>query len=139
MSAGARAMGHYLSFGMTFVMMLGLSIYIYEHRRKMSVANWWSKWGPFILMVVASLLVCADPFRHVLQDLDFWPSPASSEYRQTCHDENFRCMTPLGLFMTLGMTYVGFTLLMVAALWNANVMSKCQAIKDQWNSLRGNK
>ena len=48
-------------------------------------------------------------------------------------------MTPLGLFMTLGMTYVGFTLLMIAALWNANVMSKCQAIKDQWNSLRGNK
>ena len=39
LSAGARSLGHYLSFGMTFIMMLGLSIYIYEHRRKMKIDN----------------------------------------------------------------------------------------------------
>ena len=135
-----RAVGHYLSFGMTLIMMLGLSIYIYEHRRKMPASTpWWTKWGPFVVMVVAAILINADPFRHVLQDLDIWESPSSSEYRQKCHDESFHCMSPLGLYMTLGMTYLGFTLLMVAALWNANIMSKCKAIKDQWNDLRGRK
>ena len=100
---------------------------------------WWTKWGPFVLMFVAAILINADPFRHVLQDLDIWESPSSSEYRQKCHDETFHCMSPLGLYMTVGMTYLGFTLLMIAALWNANVMSKCKAIKDQWNDLRGRK
>lgn len=120
-------------------MMLGLSIYIYEHRRKMKVDNWWKKWGPFVLMVIASLLVNADPLRHVLQDIDVWESPGSSEYRQKCHDENYGCLSPLGLFMTVGMTYTGFTLLMIAALWNANIMDKCGAIKEQWSNLRGKK
>jgi hypothetical protein len=140
LTASLRALGHYLSFGMTFIMMLGLSIYIYEHRRKMPASTpWWTKWGPFVLMFVAAILINADPFRHVLQDLDIWESPSSSEYRQKCHDETFHCMSPLGLYMTVGMTYLGFTLLMIAALWNANVMSKCKAIKDQWNDLRGRK
>ena len=139
LSAGARSLGHYLSFGMTFIMMLGLSIYIYEHRRKMKIDNWWKKLVPFVLMVIASVLVNADPFRHVLQDIDVWESPGSSEYRQKCHLEKYRCLSPLGLFMTLGMTYVGFGFLLVAAFWNANIMDKCGAIKEQWNRLRGKK
>ena len=44
LTASLRALGHYLSFGMTFIMMLGLSIYIYEHRRKMPDSTpWWTK------------------------------------------------------------------------------------------------
>lgn len=136
-SASARATGHYISFGMTFVMMLGLSWYIYEHRRKQNITDKWKKWGPFVLIVIASLLVCADPFRHVLQDLEWWEAPGSSEYRQTCHIENFHCLSPLGWFMTILMTYVGFTILIVAALWNANIMDKCGAIKQQWREFRG--
>ena len=139
LTASARTLGHYLSFGMTFVMMLGMSIYIYERRRKLKIDKWWSKWGPFVLMVMAALLVNADPLRHVLQDIEVWESPSSSEYRQKCHLEKYRCLSPLGLFMTLGMTYAGFTLLMVAALWNANIVEKCASIKKQWKALRGNK
>ena len=41
--------------------------------------------------------------------------------------------------MTVVMTYVGFTLLLIAAFWNANIMDKCAAIKDQWKALRGKK
>ena len=120
--------------------MLGLSIYFYEHRRKLpKTMSFWKKWGPFILMAIASVLVCADPFRHVAQDFEWWPSPGSSEYRQKCHDEAYHCLSPLGIFMTIGMTYVGFTLLLIAAFWNANVMDKCGAIKEQWNELRGKK
>lgn len=139
LTASARNLGHYLSFGMTFIMMLGMSIYIYERRRKLKIDNWWSKWGPFVLMVMAALLVNADPLRHVLQDIEVWESPSSSEYRQKCHLEKYRCLSPLGLFMTLGMTYAGFTLLMVAALWNANIVEKCASIKKQWKALRGKK
>ena len=51
LTASARAMGHYLSLGMTVVMMLGLSIYVYEHRRKLPASmGCWKKWGPFVLM-----------------------------------------------------------------------------------------
>lgn len=116
-----------------------MSIYIYERRRKLKIDNWWSKWGPFVLMVMAAILVNADPLRHVLQDIEVWESPSSSEYRQKCHLEKYRCLSPLGLFMTLGMTYAGFALLMVAALWNANIVEKCSSIKTQWKALRGKK
>ena len=121
-------------------MMIGMSIYFYEHRRKMPKSTpWWTKWGPFVLMIVAAILINADPLRHVLQDLEIWESPSSSEYRTKCHIEKFHCMSPLGLYMTVGMTYLGFACLMVAALWNANIMSKCGAIRDQWKALRGTK
>ena len=140
LTASARAMGHYLSLGMTVVMMLGLSIYVYEHRRKLpDTMGKWKKWVPFVLMVIASILVNLDPLRHVLQDLEIWESPGSSEYRQKCHIEKFRCLSPLGWWMTVVMTYTGFTLLLVAAFWNANIMDKCSAIKTQWNALRGKK
>ena len=103
----------------------------------MKIADVWKKWGPFVLMVIASVLVCMDPLPHVLQDLGWWESPASSEYRPTCHDEIFQCMTPLGWLMTVMMTYVGFTLLMIAAFWNANILDKCKDIRRQWRMLRG--
>ena len=46
-------------------------------------------------------------------------------------------MTPLGWLMTVMMTYVGFTLLMIAAFWNANILDKCKDIRRQWRMLRG--
>lgn len=99
----------------------------------------WQKYGPTYLTVVASLLVCADQVRHVLQDQDIWPAgdwPGSSQYRSDCPDESFQCLSTVGWLFTIVFTYSGFILLMVGSLWNANIMDKLAELKEQWKALR---
>lgn len=138
MNDAARAMGHYIQLGLTFVIFLGMSIWIYLKREKMSSAfPFWTKWGPFILMLGASFLVVFDPLRHVLQDFEWWPAPGSSEYRRKCHDEVFACLSPLGIWVTLVFTYSGFILMIWATMWQAQIGKKLKQIRSQWRDLRG--
>ena len=72
----ARTLGHWISFGLTMVMMYGLAIYVYCHRRKRVIQeSHWKRWGPFYLTLGAAFLVNLDPTRHILQDLEWWPAP----------------------------------------------------------------
>jgi hypothetical protein len=93
-------MGHWISFGITLAMMLGISIFIAYGARRRSGTHF-NKWGPTYLIVLASVLVMADLVRHVLQDTKLWPEPSSSQYRPGCHDETFRCLSGIGIVFTI--------------------------------------
>jgi len=93
-------MGHWISFGITLAMMLGISVFIAYGARRRSGTHF-NKWGPTYLIVLASVLVMADLVRHVLQDTKLWPEPSSSQYRPGCHDETFRCLSGIGIVFTI--------------------------------------
>jgi len=134
-TASARTMGHWISFGITLAMMLGISIFIAYGARRRSGAHF-NKWGPTYLIVLASVLVMADLVRHVLQDTKLWPEPSSSQYRPGCHDETFKCLSGIGIVFTIFCTYIGFALLMWATMWNANLIDKLRDMREKWRELR---
>jgi len=140
-TAAARTAGHWISFGLTLAMMIGLCVYV-AIKRKQRWGSWWRINGPLILSFIAAIFIMADVSRHVLQDLEWWPAgpwPGSSEYRPDCHEETFRCLSVLGWVFTVVLTYLGFGLLVVATMWNANICDKVQDFRDKWAELRGNK
>jgi len=98
--------------------------------------DFWSKYGPVILVMMSLPLIMADPLRHVLQDADLWQAPSSSEYRSDCHDETFRCLSALGVFFTVVFTYMGFAFLITGTMWNANLCDKLRQIRSEWQAIR---
>jgi hypothetical protein len=78
-----RTTGHWISFFLTLVMMTALIIFIYRGRgRRVGKGNNWYVYGPTILAVVATILIMADLWRHVLQDTGVWPEKIFSEMKQ---------------------------------------------------------
>jgi len=139
-TAAARALGHYISFGVTATMMICVNAYILyccmTKRRKQSFCK---KYGPMILTVFAALLIMADLTRHLLQDLNIWksgPWPGSSQYRPNCPTETIKCLSLVGVFFTIVATYTGFILLFIGTMWNANIVAKLKQIKRKWKDLR---
>jgi hypothetical protein len=99
------------------------------------------KYGPLILVILATIFIMAEPLRHVLQDRGLWPSRmrngmGSAEYRAGCHAENIKCLSPVGILFTIVLTYVGFLFLVVGVLWNANIKQQCLKIRAKWRELR---
>jgi len=137
-SLASRTMGHYISFAVTGSMMLCMCGYmLYCARTKRAKKSY--RYVPFFMTVLASLLIMADLLRHVLQDVGLWkagPWPGSSEYRADCPEETMRCLSPLGVVFTIICTYSGFVLLFVATMWNASMIQKLKAIRQQWRKLR---
>jgi len=139
-TTAARSMGHYISLSITGAMMIALNGYMLrcaiQRRKKMP---FFQKFGPFLLCVVAALLILADLMRHVLQDVNIWkagPWPGSSEYRPGCNEENITCLSAIGWIFTIVCTYSGFILLFWGTMWNANLLQKLRDIKKQWQALR---
>jgi len=139
-TAAARVLGHYISFGVTLAMMIGVNIYIfYCGLTKRRGQSFWKRFGPMLFTILASILIMADLVRHLLQDLNVWPSgpwPGSSEYRVGCDTETMRCLSVLGVFFTVIATYSGFVLLFIGTMWNANLVGKLKQIKVKWQQLR---
>jgi len=137
-TAAARSLGHYISCGVTATMMIGVNVYIgYKCRQRKG--SHWNRYGPLYFTIVAALLIMADLFRHVLQDVNVWksgPFPGSSEYRDGCEQENIKCLSILGVFFTIIATYLGFILLFIGTMWNANLLQKLKQIRKQWRALR---
>jgi len=139
-TAAARTTGHWISFGLTGAMMLGLCVYVGYHGR----SRWgthWQKWGPTYLSVLSSFLVMADLTRHVLEDLTWWPERmangwGSGEYQVNCPNEDMACLTTVGWLFTVIFTYSGFTILAIATLWNANICDRLVDIRAEWRRLR---
>jgi len=73
----------------------------------------------------------ADLTRHVLVDANIWTGPSGSEYRDNCNDEDVKCLSLTGWFITFGCTWTGFILLFAGTLWNANILVKLKAIYAQ--------
>lgn len=51
--------------------------------------------------------------------------------------ERFWNLSPMGIVFTLVFTYLGFTLLLVGTMWNANLCDKIDDICEEWAELRG--
>jgi len=116
-------------------MILGLLGYLH-YKAIFRRGSTWNKYGPFILMLIAAPLIMADPIRHIFQDTNIWPSPGSSEYRHGCPDEAIHCLTVLGVFFTIVFTYLGFALMIVGTMWNANLCAKLRQIRDEYYRIR---
>lgn len=130
-TAAARSAGHWISFGMTLAMMIGISIYvIYGIKRR--EGTHWQRYGPTYLTLLASCLIMLDVTRHVLNDAYH----ILSEYRPGCHEETYHCLSVLGVFVTIIATYSGFGILIAASLWNGNVCDKVDDFKAKWNELK---
>eukprot|EP01012_Entosiphon_sulcatum_P035670 TRINITY_DN452_c0_g1_i1.p1 TRINITY_DN452_c0_g1~~TRINITY_DN452_c0_g1_i1.p1 ORF type:complete len:765 (+),score=107.99 TRINITY_DN452_c0_g1_i1:1538-3832(+) len=50
--------------------------------------------------------------------------------------ENLAHLSPMGILFTITFTYLGFTLLAIGTLWNANLLSKLREVRTQWRQLR---
>jgi len=138
-TAAARELGHWISFGTTLAMMIGLALYVWWHSRQRWGTHW-QKYGPTYLTILSGLLIMADLTRHVLQDTGAWPNQmgnwGSEEYRSDCVDENMGCLSIVGWLFTIVATYTGFALLVVGTLWNANICDKLKDIRAEWKRLR---
>jgi len=117
-------------------MMLALMAYTANSSQRRAGGTLLQQYGPLVSIMISFPLVMADPTRHVLQDANIWPSPGSSEYRSDCHDETIRCLSVLGVFFTIVMTYLGFAFLILGSLWNANFIDKLREIRERWRELR---
>jgi len=139
-TAAARTTGHWISFALTGAMMLGLTLYVGHHSRQ-RYGTHWSKYGPLYLTILASFLVMADLTRHVFEDLNWWPAYldngwGAAEYRDDCSSEVPSCLTTVGILFTIVFTYLGFTILAVATLWNANICDKLKDFRAEWRRVR---
>jgi len=137
-TAAARSLGHYISFGVTLSMMLGINAYI-AYKSRTRTGPHWNKYGPLYFTSIAAVLIMSDLLRHVLQDLNIWksgPFPGSSQYRDGCTEENISCLSVLGVFFTIIATYSGFICLFIGTMWNANIHKKLKQIRKQWQTLR---
>lgn len=135
-TASARSLGHYISFGLTLFMMAAITGYTFYTSKRRRRGNHLFQYGPTYILLMASVLVMADLVRHVMQNLEWWPAPSSSQYKPGCHDENFSCLSAVGWVFTVFCTYTGFTLLIVGTMWNADLIGKLSAIREQWRELR---
>lgn len=68
--------------------------------------------------------------------------PKADDGECECHccplsDENLHHLAPMGVLFTIVFTYLGFALLAVGTLWNANITEKFAEIRLQWRQLRG--
>jgi len=116
-------------------MVLVICIYI-EYTADRRRGKHFNKWGPTYLCILAAMLIMMDQSRHVLQDMDWWPPPGSSQYRPGCEDESMACLSAVGWIFTFFATYLGFALLFVGTLWNGNICEKLRDIKEKWKELR---
>jgi len=136
-TTAARSAGHYVSFGVTFIMLVVMIIFT-ANSTKRRYGSKWKKYGPLIFVSLAFPLIMADLTRHVFQDVDWWPPPGSSEYRHGCQTENVTCLSVVGWMFTIVMTYLGFTFLVIGTLWNANIIEKLNECVIKWRELRSN-
>jgi len=137
-AAAARSLGHYISFGITGSLMIGVNVYMFYKMRQRS-GSFVHKYGPITLTILAGLFVMADLTRHVLQDTKVWPEgpwPGSSQYRSDCNSETIRCLSPVGVVFTIIFTYSGFILLFIGTMWNANIVQKLKQVRTKWRRLR---
>mmetsp|Transcript_43727 Transcript_43727/g.85585 ORF Transcript_43727/g.85585 Transcript_43727/m.85585 type:complete len:440 (-) Transcript_43727:53-1372(-) len=79
-TSAARTIGHWISFGITLVMMLGLVMFVAKQKKRRFGTSWHVK-GPLILTVVAACLIMIEPSRHALQDTGAWPEASVSNLK----------------------------------------------------------
>jgi len=71
-SAASRTLGHWISFAITTAMMLIVCGYT-GIKIKSREGSFLKRYGPFIMVVIATPLILADIVRHLLSDTNLWP------------------------------------------------------------------
>jgi len=159
-TAGARKLGHWISFGITLFMMCLVNGFIFwtlkNRNRSRGFCHYW---GPFMFTLCCVPFIMADLVRHVLQDTGVWTecnrAPgviwdsscnwASNQFKCSEYPkdgcvpnshENMAHLSYIGVLFTVCFTYFGFALLFIGVLWNANIIKKLKEIRQQWIELR---
>jgi glutaredoxin 3 len=71
-SAASRTLGHWISFAITTAMMIIVCGYTGK-KIEFREGNFLSRYGPFIMVSIATPLILADIVRHLMSDTNFWP------------------------------------------------------------------
>merc|ERR1712093_183263 len=105
---------------------IGYMIYRIKFREK----PFFNKYGPFIISLVAFVLIMFDPIRHVGQDQGLW---GLSEYKKGCHSESFKCLSATGWVVTVLCTWMGFLFLAISIIWEIQFIKK---VKGAWRRIK---
>jgi len=116
-SAAATTLGHYLAFGITAAMMLGIDIFI-GYGSKDRWGEHWEVYGPTYMVSFSTVFVLASPAVSCMGDLHWWSGRG----------------VPSWVWELT--TYIGFFFLAWGSLWNAHICDKLQQIKEKWAELR---
>jgi len=117
------------------VMMIAVTSYVWYRARFREDFPKYNKWGPFYLTLVAAFLVVLDPTRQFAMDYTDSLDALSMYVDSGCESETLKCLSPVGWVFTF-ITWIGFTLLVIGTMWNANLMDKLRDIRDKWRELR---
>ena len=74
-SAASRTLGHWISVGTTLLMMGLVSGFVFtkvKGRKGGADKSFKHVYGPFVMVLIASVFIMAEPVRHVLQDVHVW-------------------------------------------------------------------
>jgi hypothetical protein len=134
-TGAATRFGHWFGFALTAAMLIAMISYV-AYGLKKRWGHGCKRYGPLIFVCVAFPLIIAEPLRHILQDEGVWTDDSSKVYRPGCESGYIDCMSVTGWLITIGATYIGFVLLFIGSLWNANICKTCAKIRDQWRELR---
>lgn len=121
-----------MGLALTGTVMVGVIIFLWLEKKK-RFGTHWEIYGPLYLSTLGGLLMIADPLRHVLQDNGI---VNMNEYISGCPTENFACLSTIGWIFTVAFTYSGIALLVVGTMWNADIVGKCEEIRDKWREIR---
>jgi len=116
-SAVATSLAHYLQWGITLAMMLGIIAFI-AYGVKNRWGTHWEIHGPLYLTIGASILIMASPSVSCMGDLKWWTGKG----------------VPAWVWIVI--TVCGFCVLSVATLWNAHICDKIDEMKMKWAELR---
>lgn len=97
----------------------------------------WQRFGPSYLLLIATPLVLADMTRHCLQDAGIWTGMSSRMYRPNCGPvsglHGIWCLSVTGMLFSIAFTYSGFSLMVIAIFWSANLGAK---LRKSWANIR---
>jgi len=135
-TTAARHTGHVVSFAITGAMMILVNAFmVYTLKKRRKERPRWRKYGPLACTLLAAPLVMADLLRHLLNDYNL---ADLSMYNSDNDEENLTNLTVYGWLFTIIFTYLGFILLFIGVLWNANILEKLKVIRTRWRELREN-
>lgn len=109
-SAGSRKLAHTLSWGLNLAAFSSMLTYVaVKTPSKRGLLPFDERWGPFLCLVIATILVMIDPTRHIFLDAGMFVS--------TLHMYNpDGTLTPSGRIGQLG-AWIGNILLFASLVW----------------------
>jgi len=153
---------HSVTFGLNLCIFTNILQYVYGKTKSTRAhkGSFFSKWGPFLMIFLATWLSMADPLRHLInddwgsvctsipdgsalglkpKDGAFAPVPANND--KYCHDQPMMdledpdgSLSAWGWAITIVCTWSGFLFLFIGIFWIINFPRKVAA---QWQALRG--